>query len=71
MDGDNSACDVHIRSVHVITAPPPAAALGASCACTTKLLKICWAKLFRNMFTSTQLNEAVNQTVIVSKGILS
>ena len=70
MDGDNSACDVHIRSVHVIIAPP-AAALGASCACATKLLTICWAKLFWNMLTSTQLNEAVNETVIVSKGILS
>ena len=70
MDGDDSACDAHIRSVHVITAPPPAA-LGACCAGTTKLLAICWAKLFWNMFTSAQLNEAVYQTVIVSVGIVS
>ena len=70
MDGDDSACDVHIRSICVITAPPPAA-LGACCAGTTKLLAICWAKLFWNMFTSAQLNEAVYQTVIVSIGIVS
>ena len=69
MDRDDSACDAHIPSICVITAPPPA--LGACCASATKMLEICWAELFWNMFTSAQLNEAVYQTVIVSIGIIS